>query len=431
MASPGVMRTPLVGRARELVLLDDRLAAAHRGAGYLVLVAGEPGIGKTRLAEELASVAGEHGARVLWGRCYEGEGAPVYWPWVQILRAHVRERDPAVLRAELGAGAAEIAQLVADVRDRLPDLSAPVPAEPAHARFRLFEAITTFLCNAAATRPLVLILDDLHWADTPSLRLLQFLRHELRTSRLLVLGTYRDSEVDQGHPLTETLVALAREPTTTRIHLPGLGAADVARIIEHVAGSTASEALVAAIADQTEGNPFFVTELARLIADDRSQRDDDGVPRLLVLPQSVREAIGQRLRHLSPACHRLLTVAAVLGREFGLAELARADDLAAEPLLDVLAEAETARVIAAAGMGRYRFSHALIREALYEHVPTARRIRLHRQVGEALEGLYAADIEPHLAELAHHFVQAAPVGDPGKAVTYARRAGDRALAQLA
>ena len=198
-----------VGRERELAQLRGALDEALSGHGRLLLLVGEPGIGKTRTAEELSTYARLRGARVLWGGCYEGEGAPAYWPWIQAIRAYVHERDPDALRAEMGSGAADVAQIVSELRERLPGLPAPPPLEPQQARFRLFEGITAFLTNAARGRPLVLVLDNLHWADEPSLLLLQFLARELRTARLLVVGTYRDVELGRQHPLARALGELA------------------------------------------------------------------------------------------------------------------------------------------------------------------------------------------------------------------------------
>src|SRR5829696_4752757 len=173
--STGMPRPPFVGRSRELALLRERLAAAVQGHGGVTLLLGEPGIGKTRLAEELGAAAGAQGARVLWGRCWEGEGAPAFWPWVQCLRSYVRDTAADVLRADLGAGAGAIAHVVEEVRTRLPDVPTPAPLAPEQARFRFFDAVTAFLTAAAARRPLLVILDDLHWADRPSLLLVQFL----------------------------------------------------------------------------------------------------------------------------------------------------------------------------------------------------------------------------------------------------------------
>ncbi len=200
-----------VGRQREMGELKGCLEDALSGRGRLVTLVGEPGIGKTRTAQELATYAGLRGSQVLWGRCYEEQGAPPYWPWVQAIRSYVRDIEPEQLRSNMGAGAADIAEVVSDVREQLPGLGTPIQLEPEQARFRLFDSITAFLKNAARRKPLVLVLDDLHWADHPSLLLLEFVARELANARVMVIGTYRDVEVSRQHPLSQTLGELTRE----------------------------------------------------------------------------------------------------------------------------------------------------------------------------------------------------------------------------
>ncbi len=427
-----------VGREKEMDELRAGLEDALSGRGRLLMLVGEPGIGKTRTSEEFATYAGLRSTQVLWGRCYEGEGAPAYWPWVQVIRSYVHDRDPQELASEMGPGAADIAQVVSEVRERLPGLPAPPALEPEQARFRLFDSITTFLKNAAKAQPLVLVLDDLHWADKPSLLLLQFLARELRGARLMVLGTYRDVEVRRQHPLAQTLGELNRENLSQRILLRGLTERDVARFIEITAGGTPPEALVEAVYRETEGNPFFVNEIVRLlVADGRLEKPEAVKQWSVTIPQSVREVVGRRLDHLSEACNRVLTIASVIGREFGLRVLeqvilrqAQDERIQGDRLLEALEEAAAARVITEVprAVDHYSFSHALIRETLYEELSTTRRVRLHRQIGEVLEGL---DVEGNLPQLAYHFSEAAPGGDVDKAVDYARRAGERALALLA
>src|SRR6266511_3548476 len=391
--------TPFVGREAELAALSADLDAAAGGCGGVVLLAGEPGIGKTRLAEELAAQATARGALVLWGRCWEGEGAPAFWPWVQVVRAYVKAGDPAALRHDLGAGAVDIAQVVPAVRDCLPDLPVPPPMEPEAARFRLFDSLAGFFRAAAARRPLLLILDDLHWADAPSLALLRFVSRELEHASLLVVGIYRHAEVDEEQALVATLADLTRGQRR-RLVLGGLDQRDVASFVGLVAGVEPPPELAAAVYRQTDGNPFFVTE---------------------------------RLGRLSDSCRRVLEVAAVVGRDFELRVLQPACGLDADRLLELLEEAEAARVVGvvAGGLGRWRFAHALVREVLCEGLPAARRVRLPGRVGEALEDVYAADPGPHLAELAHHFVAAAPGGQVARAVRAATLAGRRALDVLA
>ena len=420
-----------VGREPELEALLAGLEGALAGRGGLCLVAGEPGIGKSRLTEELVSRARERGAQVLVGRCWEAGGAPAYWPWMQALRACVQAREPEQLRDELGAGAPDVAQLVPDLRTMFPDLPERKAPDPESARFRLFDAVAAFLTNAARSRPLVLALDDMHAADEPSLLLLRFLAREIGQSRLFVVAAYRDVDPTVAEPLALTLAELRREPVTHRIVLEGLSEPAVAEYIEAAGGSVPSRALVDAIHAETEGNPLFVGEMVRLLVQE-DRLDAEAVDSLGV-PEGIREVIERRLRHLSPACSELLTLACVRGREFDLTALAAVSGTQADQLLAVLDEAMAARVVSAVpGVpGRMRFEHALIRDTAYDSLTATRRAQLHRRTGETLEGLYSGDLGPHLAELAHHFFSALPSGDTERAFTYAIRAAEWSLAQLA
>jgi eukaryotic-like serine/threonine-protein kinase len=423
-----------VGREREIDELRAGLEESLSGRGRLFMLVGEPGIGKTRTAEELITYARLRKAQALWGRCYEGDGAPAYWPWVQAIRSYVHDGDPKSLLSEMGSGAAIIGQVVSEVRERLPGLPEPPSLTPEQGRFRLFDSVTTFLKNAANRQPLVLVLDDLHWADKASLLLLQFLAREMRSARLLVIGTYRDVDLRRQHPLSQALGELNREQLSQRIVLRGLTEHDVARFIEVTAGLKPPEGLVTAVYKETEGNPFFVNEVVRLLVSERRLEHADTVKSWSVsIPQGVREVVGRRLDHVSAACNEVLTIASVIGREFGVDALERVSGLSGDRLLEVLEEAEGARVIVEVPrtVGRYSFSHALVRETLYEELTTTRRVRLHRQVGEALEAFYGAQPEAHLSELAHHFFEAAQGGDVDRAIAYAMRAGDRAAGMMA
>ena len=396
-------RSAFVGRERELAELVGGLDDAFAGRGRLVLVVGEPGIGKSRLAEELIACARTRGARVLVGRCWEAGGAPAYWPWVQSLRAYVRESDPSELRSQLGFAAADLAQLVPELRQHFPDLPEPPALEPEAARFRLFDATADLLRNASESRPIVLVLDDLHAADAPSLLLLRFLARELASIRVLLVGAYRDVDPLPGQPLTEMLAAVAREPVTSRISLGGLSEGEVAEYVELTAAEIASAELIAALHGDTGGNPLFVGEIVRLLSVEGVQSDSTDEIHLAI-PQSVRDVIARRLAHLSEECNRVLVLASVLGREFALNALARLGGVPEDELLDVLDEAMAARVVSdvPGWPGRLRFAHVLIRDTLYEGLTTASRVRLHRRAVGALEALYGAEPGPFLAELAHH-----------------------------
>jgi DNA-binding SARP family transcriptional activator len=420
----GDRRRVFVGRERELGGLLAGLADAAAGRGGLFLVSGEPGIGKTRLCEELAACARERGGIVLVGRCWEAGGAPAYWPWVQAIRSLVSGVDPAPLCARLGPDAGFVAQLVPELARFAPESGRSALLESEDARFRLFEATASLLKEAAKDDPLVLVLDDVHAADTPSLLLLRFLAAQLAGARLLVAATYRDVDPAVDEPLSSALAEIAREPVARVLALSGLGKADVARFIELSTGRMPDEHQVLAIHRRTEGNPLFVGELVRLLA----TGPDAGA-----IPAGVRTAIGRRLGRLSGECRALLRMASILGREFEIAALELIAGRPSAALLATLEPAIAARLLFETSMGpfRLRFSHALVRDVLYDELPPARRVRLDREAGEALERLYASDPGPHLAEIAHHFAEAAADGDRAKAIDYARRAGDHAAGLLA
>lgn len=425
-----------VGREREMDELRAGLEDALSGRGRLLMLMGEPGIGKTRTAEELATYARLRNAQVLWGRCYEGQGVPPYWPWVQAIRSYVREHDPDRLRSEMGAGAADIAEIVSDVKERLPDLEPPPKLEPEAARFRLFDSITSFLKGASQTKPLMLVLDDLHWADESSLLLLQFLARELARSRLLVVGTYRDVEISRKHPLAEVLGELTKERLFQRILLRGLKQEDVGRFIELTSGMEPPAGLVEAVYTQTEGNPLFVTEIVRLLVQEEELTDEVRKREswTVRIPEGVREVIGRRLNRLSERSNQTLITAAVIGREFELRQLKPLiEDLTEDMLLDVLEEALEARIVEELpqAVGRYQFTHALIQETLTEELSLTRRVRLHARIAETLEKLYGDQVEAHAAELAQHFAQAESILGPEKVIKYSLAAGEKALASYA
>jgi tetratricopeptide (TPR) repeat protein len=427
-SNPGV--GVFVGRQREMGELMAALADAQAGQGRLVMLVGEPGIGKTRTAQELANYAQSSGMPVWWGWCYQGEGAPPYWPWVQPLRSYIQQQDPDQLRSQMGPGAADIAEVIPEVREKLPGLEPPPALEPEQARFRLFDSITTFLKNASQTQPLLLVLDDLHWADQPSLQLLQFLARQMAGSRLLVVGCYRDVELSRQHPLSETLAHLAREPVFQRKPLPGLSQEDTRRFIEAAVGVLPSQGLAETIYAHTEGNPFFMTEVIRFLQEQgelsgESIRGYQGFR----IPEGVREVIGQRLNRLSQQCYQTLTTASVIGREFGLKLLSRlSGGVSEEQLLAVMDEALAAYLIQELpGLAEsYQFSHALVQETLASELSAARRVRLHARIGEALEELYGADADFHAAELARHFSEAEEVVSSEKLTRYSLLAGDQA-----
>ncbi|HEY2201541.1 MAG TPA: BTAD domain-containing putative transcriptional regulator, partial [Solirubrobacteraceae bacterium] len=421
-----------VGRERELSELVVALDDAISGQGRLVLLTGEPGIGKSRLGEELAGRARAVGAHVLSGRCWEAGGAPAYWPWVQMMRAYASGTDADLLRRQLGASGGELATLVPELRERCPEFPDPRSSEAEGARVRLFDAAVSLLTSAAQTRPLLLLLDDLHAADEPSLLLLRFLARELSKSRMLVLGAYRNVDPTVRDPLSATLAELAREPVTRRIELVGLDESEVAEYIGWIASTAPDRSVVAAVHAETDGNPFFIGEVTRLLLKEGAL-EGTGAPARIRVPLSVSDVIGRRLERLSADCRRVLSVASVFGREFPIQAVARFSDLSDRHLLEVLDEAMAERILGAVpdAPGHLRFAHALIRDTLYEDLTHARRVRLHERAGEVLEAVYGDALESHLTEVAHHFAEAVPTGNVQRAVAYARRAGDRAARLLA
>ena len=410
--------------------LDD----ATSGRGQLVLLSGPPGIGKSRLTAEFAEKARNHNARVLIGRCWEAGGAPPYWPWVQISRTLLRALDSPTARQLMGGGIADIGQLLPELLELFPDVTPPPALDPESARFRLFDATAKFLSDGAELKTLILILEDLQAADTPSLLLLNFLAGQLLDRRILIIGTYRDVAVTPDHPLSEALTRLRREPVTRDLPLSGLGPSDVARFVEASGGDGSDQQLVISLHRQTNGNPLFLTETVRLLAArSREGRSPEPAFGRFVLPHGITEAITRRIEQLSESSQRALEMASVLGNEIAFEPVRKLSGHTGEDLLEALGEALTASLlIEVPGVpGRFRFAHDLIRDTLYQSLSPALRMRLHRQTAEILEEAYGDDMEDHLAELALHYFESAPTGDASKAADYAQRAGDQAMRALA
>ena len=426
-----------VGRHREMDQLKASLENALSGRGGMVTLVGEPGIGKSRTALELETYAGLRNATVLWGRCYEGTGAPPYWPWVQAIRSYVSSLEPEELRSQMGSTASVISEIVEDVTQKLPETEPPVHLDnPESARFRLFDSIATFLKNAAQAKPLVLVLDDLHWSDKPSLMLLEFVARELASSRVMLIGTYRDMELYRRHPLTVTLGDLSREHLFERVLLRGLTREDVGRFVEIAAGVTPPTSLIDAVHTQSEGNPLFVTEIVRLFIQEGELTPEKLASREswdVRTPEGVREVIGRRLDKLSERTNEVLTAAAIIGRQFTLDEIdAVSEDTTRERLLDVVDEGLAARVIEefSSTVGQYQFSHAVIQETLGDELSLTRRVTVHARIAEALETLYADNIQDHAEMLAYHFDQAQTILGTEKMIKYSIVAGHSALDAL-
>jgi DNA-binding CsgD family transcriptional regulator len=388
----------LIGRRREMAYLRGLLAAAVEGEPRLVLCGGEPGIGKTRLASGLAGVASAGlGARVAWARASEDRGAPPYWLWRQALPSCEVLSAPDVDGGGLGR---------------------------AGGRFALFDAVTRQLLAAAADDPVLLVLDDVHWADQPSLLLLRHLARELRQVRLLVMAAYRTTRTGTAAGWPAVLADLIREPVTERVELGGLSAADTTRCAAAVAGRPLSDTVGGRLHRLTGGNPFFVREVARSLA----ASDDAG----MAVPGSVIEVITDRVGRLSPLTRRLLAAAAVLGEQFPVLIVASLIDQPVMACLQPLEEARDAGLLEASGSpGEWRFSHGLARDAVEASVPMTAKVELHRRAALAIERTYAGHLAPRLADLARHWAAVAVTGERASAVEWATRAGREAVRGLA
>lgn len=423
--------SPFVGREIEQARLAAAWADARAQRRQAVLVGGEPGIGKTRLAGQIALRAEQDGALILTGRCTEDLGVS-YQPFAEALRQHVSTCAPDQLGDALGADLRDLARLVPTLAHHLAEAPAAVRPEPEVERWRLFEAVLAVLATAARDTPVLLMIDDLHWAAKPTLLLLRHLLCSSEAMALMIVATYRDTEVSR--PLADLLADLRREQGITRMTLTGLDPAEVASLVvaaDERRGASGEADLARAVHAATAGNPFFIEEVLRHLAEIGALHRGAVS---LGLPEGVREVVARRLRRLSDSANVALTVAAVTGAEFDLELLETAGTgLGDDELLDALDEVVAAKVvIEVEGLpGRYRFTHALVRQTIYRGLSPAQRARLHRQVGQAIEAAHADDPGEDLASLAHHFVAGARPGAVSKAVDFALRAGTYALDRLA
>jgi predicted ATPase/DNA-binding SARP family transcriptional activator/class 3 adenylate cyclase len=430
-----------VGRDAELKQLERLWAEAEEGQLRLALLSGEPGVGKTRLAGELARILHSEGSTVLVGRCDEDLGVP-YQPFVEALHHFVEHTPPAVLARRLGRRAGELVRIYPDLVDRLRGLAPPLRSDPETERYRLFEAVAAWLATASSDRPMLLVLDDLQWATKPTLLLLRHVMRSAGPAHLLVLGIYRDTELSHDHPLTELLADFRRQPGAERLAISGLDEADVIRFMTQAAGHELDDdglTLARVIHTETDGNPFFVREIIRHLTETGGIEQRDGrwgsplpVDELAV-PEGIREVVGRRLSRLSPDTGHALRVAAVVGPEFDLTVVGSAGELDEDRLLRAVEEAIATRLVVEVpgAVPRHRFTHALVRGTLYSGLSNARRVTLHRKVAEAIEAVHTGS-DDHLPALAYHWGRAAaPAAETDRAVGYAIRAGDRALAQLA
>lgn len=414
----------LVGRVYERRALQASVGRLLGGEGGLLLLAGEPGIGKTALLEELGRLGHAAGVAVHWGRCHESSGAPAFWPWIQLLRGICRGVSDEELRALVAGPALPVTQLMEEGAQRVGERHPLGGGDLEAARFQLYDATATFLARVAEGRPLVLLLDDLHWADTPSLQMLTFLTPLLAATPTLVAGSYRDLRAEWSDELEATLAAVVREPVAQQLGLVGLLPAAVAELAEDVTGELITGDEAEMLHQRTAGNPFFVRQLSQLLHEEHFGRPAD--PRV---PIGVRHVIARRLGMLSAQTRSVLETAAVMGEQFDVRRLATAAGIRIDDALTAAGHAVAHGMLEAAGRpaSRYRFVHALVRETICESLTPQRRARLHAQVASALEHVPQVPA----AELAEHFWRAADLIDDDRPARYLVVAADQALEVLA
>ena len=433
----------VVGRASEVGLLGDATKRVATGEGReVLLVSGEAGLGKTTLVAEAARSAFGDGACVLFGHCEEDLATP-YQLFAEALGHYVSHANEEDLLAHVAEHGSELARLVPALRRRLPGLAPSKATDSDTERYLLFAAVVGLVATASRHQPVVLVLDDLQWADTGSLQLLRHLIAAEQQMRVLVLGTYRDSELSGSHPLADVLAALHRQRGVSRINLTGLDDTEVVALLEAMAGYALDDAganLAHAVCQETDGNPFFVSEVLRHLSETGAIYQDatgrwtakDSLDQI-TLPDSVREVIGARVGRLGQDAGRVLAVASVIGREFDLELLARSTKTSEDDLLDILEAAAAAALVRepAESPGQYNFTHALIQHTISEDMGPNRRARAHRHVAQALEDVCGGRPGARVGELARHWVAATQPIDMTKAIDYSRQAGDAALRALA
>ena len=427
----------MVGRGRELAALLSGLDDATLRRGRLFLISGEPGVGKTRLADEVAAAADAKRMAIMAGHCSEHDEAVAYLPFVEILENFVdRASNPDSLRKALGEQASELARLLPNLKHILPGLPPPLDLPPAQARRHLFNCFFDFAARIASQQPALMILEDLHWADDSTLSLLDHLVQRLADLPLMLIGTYRDAALNVTRPLAKTLEDLLRGRRANSIRLKGLPRDEVAAMLNSLSGKSPPDAVVGEVFAETEGNPFYVEELFRHLEEENRLYDSAGEFRSelkigeLDAPPSVRLVVARRLARLTDLTQKMLAAAAVIGRFFSLEILQASSAAEADSILECIEEAEKGELVYSVAdslRARFEFAHELTRQAVLAGLAAARRQRLHLDVAEAIERTHSKAPE-YYGELAHHFRLG---GDPLKAVDYLVRAAREAAARSA
>lgn len=431
-------RTPFVGRDAELSRIKTKLADARTGRGGLVMLVGEPGIGKSRMIEEFTEHARSDGAAVLFGACFEGEWVPPFAPFADAIDNYAKEASVETLQADLGHSAGAIARLAPTLRDRLPDFAEPAALQPDEERFRLLDAVSQFLIATSQRVPVVLVLDDLHWADKGTIAMMRHVARFVTKHRILMLGAYRDVELDRQHPLSDALAQLRREVEYERIALKGLDESDIGAMLTSITEQEVPEAFVHAISDETDGNPFFIREVLIHLTEEGKifQQDGRWTSNVSIaemgIPEGVRQVIGRRLSRLSDSANKLMTAASGFNGPFHIDLAGAAAALDENTALDALDEALQSQLLRSTGEhDTYNFTHALIRHTLYGELSPSRQVRLHRQIAEAMERVYGDRAKDHAAELAFQYHRSAAVSGAERGVPHALAAANQAESSAA
>ena len=429
--------TAFAGRNAESAMLMRALDQAERGSGKIVLIGGSAGVGKTRLAAEIADDATRRGMLTFVGGCYDREESVPLIPFVEILEAaFAQTRNLAAFRETLGSDASEIARLLPQLRRAFPDITAPVELPPEQSQQKLFSAVTELVTRVARSTPCLFLLDDLQWADKGSLLLLIHLAQFIPTMPVMVVGTFRDFDLDPAGPLNQTLDELIRRHLLERITLAGLPEESVGEMLRSLGEQEPPERVVRMFHAHTEGNPFFVEELFRHLVERGGLIDSTGAFRNdfevgeLDVPESLRVVIGRHLARLGDDTLKALGAAATIGRAFTFDLLAACVEMDADSTLNCLEEAEDAGLIASRFEypdARFQFSHELVRRAVLSNLSAPRRQRLHLRVADAIQRLYPERLEDHVDDLAHHLWEAGTAAEIGKTIEYLRMASHRAL----
>jgi class 3 adenylate cyclase/tetratricopeptide (TPR) repeat protein len=432
-------RTPFVGRAQQLKRLSAKLEEVCNGQGSVAMLSGEPGIGKTRILEEFADLARTHGALVIKGACYDGEWQPPYSPFAEAIAECARVGDPLRFKAALGNHASTIARIAPALRETLGSIPEPIPLEKdEEERFRLLDAVAQFMIALSRNVPLVLVLDDLHWADRGTVAMLSHVAHFVPANPILLIGAYRDAEVDRKHPLSGAVAGMRRLQNFESLSFKGLQPDELSALLAMVGDQEAPQALVDAIGAETAGNPFFIREvLLHLMEEGKILRDGQGWTsdhniEELGIPEGVREVVGRRLLRLSDGANRLLSVGAAFNGAFSFEVAAAVAGLDEQTALGAIDEALDAQLLRpGANSESFDFTHAITRSTLYSNLSAPRRVRLHRQIAEAMERAWGERTAEHAAEVAYQFWRGATAAGAERGADYAIAAADHAEAAYA